>query len=357
MRSEANNGQGVSLQERISGALCGAALGDALGAATDGLSPRQITLFYGGPVRGLETPVDVVQAAGRRAGQVTDAFSIPWLLLGEIVAAGSAMDAETARRAVSAWGESEYFEPFAGLTTRNAVRRLSHVAMDAESYLGNLGNNLFKGHYYALSTNGAALRGAPAGLLGANAERAVSAAVELARATHDDVFSISGACAMAAAVNACLEPGATVGSVADAALRGSIEGEAIARSRTDVLAYPGPSVARKLRLAARLALRAPLDHAAFLEELEALVGSGPAVAETLPAAVALFVADGGCGMDCLFDAANLGDETCAVACIAGMLCGALHGPGAFDSAMVAQVARENGFDFDQMAGELVSIRG
>ena len=64
----------------IRDSLLGAAVGDAMGSATETKSTRQIEKVFGGRVTTFcEPPMDTL-ARGRKAGQITDAFSIPYIL-------------------------------------------------------------------------------------------------------------------------------------------------------------------------------------------------------------------------------------------------------------------------------------
>ena len=68
------------MNKKILGCLLGAAVGDAMGSATETKSTRQIEKVFGGRVTTFcEPPMDTL-ARGRKAGQITDAFSIPYIL-------------------------------------------------------------------------------------------------------------------------------------------------------------------------------------------------------------------------------------------------------------------------------------
>ncbi len=74
--------------------------------------------------------------------------------------------------------------------------------MGTWAYAGRLGTKLYKSHYYALSSNGAASKAYPAGLFSkGDVDKAIQDTLELTMASHDDPYSISGACAVAAAVS------------------------------------------------------------------------------------------------------------------------------------------------------------
>ena len=77
--------QTLSRYDRVLGCLLGAAVGDAMGAATETMSTRQIEKRFGGRVCDFQTPPDDVLARGRKAGQITDAFSIPYILTKQLI--------------------------------------------------------------------------------------------------------------------------------------------------------------------------------------------------------------------------------------------------------------------------------
>lgn len=338
------------MKDKILGCILGAAVGDAMGAATEGKSPAQIAETFGGRVETFLTPPEDCIARGRRAGQVTDAFSIPYMLTEYLLEADGKVTRKLAEDALVAWGKTEYFEPFAGMTTRNVVNRLmKNDRMTLWSYSGQLGTKLYKGHYYALSSNGAGSKAYPAGLLcPGDVERAVSHAVELTMASHDDPYSISGACAVAAAVARAMSRDASLPEVIEAAIYGSICGEEAARGRSDIWIYPGPSVTKRIKMAQKIALHCPTAKEAC-RELEQCIGSGPAIAETVPAALGILIANGANLMGSICDAANIGDETSAVASIAGAIAGAIHGARMFPEGWLEWIERENNMDLSGQA--------
>jgi ADP-ribosylglycohydrolase len=333
-----------TLRNQYLGCILGAAAGDALGAATECKSTRQIIAAFGGRVTDFKTPPDDCMARGRAKGQVTDAFSIPYVLSQHLLVSGGQVSRRLAEEALVEWGKSEWFLPFAGMTTRKVVNRLNQDnSQELWAYSGHLGNKLFKGHYYALSSNGAAVKAYPAALLHpGDPESAVRDVVELTMASHDDPLSISGAGAVAAAVATALGKNATVYSMTQAAVKGAALGEKLARKREDIWIYPGPSVQDRLEMAIEEALQNEGKDA--MGAIGALIGSGPAIAETVPAAFGLLIAREGDIMASLYDAVNIGDETAAIASLVGALGGALKGVNAFPTHYLPAIDRANGFD-------------
>ena len=226
--------------------------------------------------------------------------------------------------------------------------------MNTWDYIGHLGNKLFKGHYYALSSNGAAVKAYPAGLLSnGNVDKAIENAVEIAISSHDDPWSVSGACAIAAAICEAMKYDATVYNIVQAAKYGCREGEALARKRTDIHVYPGPSVAKRLDMAIDLALHTS-DDKNPVDELRDRIGSGPAIAETVPTAIGIFIAERGDSMKCICDGVNIGDETSAIASIVGALCGTFRGSRSFPEDYLDFLNEQNGFDLELQAGAVLS---
>ena len=326
-----------------------------MGAATEAKSTGQIKEIFGGRVESFQEPPRDVQARGRKPGQVTDAFSIPYMLTNAIVQADGKITREIAMESLLEWGDTEYFEPFAGMTTRKAIIEMNRQKkMNTWDYIGHLGNKLFKGHYYALSSNGAAVKAYPAGLFSnGNVDKAIENAVEIAISSHDDPWSVSGACAIAAAICEAMKYDATVYNIVQAAKYGCREGVALARKRTDIHVYPGPSVAKRLDMAIDIALHTS-DDKNPVDELRDRIGSGPAIAETVPTAIGIFIAECGDSMKCICDGVNIGDETSAIASIVGALCGTFRGSRSFPEDYLDFLNEQNGFDLELQAGAVLS---
>ena len=333
------------MNRKILGCLLGAAVGDAMASATETKSRRQIVETFGKRVEEFQTPPNDVLARGRKKGQITDAFSIPYILSKEL-----------GERTLIEWGKTEYFKPFAGMTTKNVVNRLNkNDKMDLWAYIGNLGNKLYKGHYYALSSNGAASKAYPEGLISnGDIERAICDAVELTMSSHDDPYSVSGACAIAAAVSEALKENTTVYKIIEAAHYGSVKGEELARNREDIWTYPGPSVTKRMEMAIEIVMHSGSVED-VVQEVADCIGSGPAISETVPAALAILIANQGKTMESIYDAVNIGDETCAIACIVGAIAGTLNGVESIPEEYLDFIEKTNGIDLKKQAEEIEKL--
>ena len=185
-------------------------------------------------------------------------------------------------------------------------------------------------------------------------DQAIENAVEIAISSHDDPWSVSGACAVAAAVSEAMKQTSTVYSVVQAAKYGCAKGEELARKRKDLHVYPGPSVAKRLDMAIDIALHTG-GGMNPIEELRDRIGSGPAIAETVPTALGIFIAEQGDTMKCIYAGVNIGDETSAIASIVGAICGTFRGSGSITAGYLEFLNRQNQFDLKKQAGEVMKV--
>lgn len=349
----------VNLKEKVLGAFYGAAIGDAMGAATETLSRRRIEEVYGGRVTAFRKPAPETPASGREAGQITDAFGIPWALARQIVRRGE-VDARAGVDALLEWSaDADVFERFAGMTTKKVIRQLNDAAgtMNYWEYAGRLGNKLFKSHFYALSSNGAAVKAFVPGILNpGDPDRAIREAMTICMTSHDDRISISGACAVAAAASRAMEDGTSVEAMVDAAFYGA--GRGLEWAPSNAMSYPGPSVPKRMEMAIRLVMKG-LPKEERIALLADTLGTGPAIAETVPVALAILVCNGGETMPSIFDAVNVGDETSAIATLAGALAGALLGAKSTRAEDRRTIQEKNPLDIEETGArfcELIQAR-
>lgn len=341
------------MYEKILGALLGSAVGDAMGAATGLRSIDQIQETFNGKVTDFCTPPDDAVARGRKAGMITDVFSIPYILIKYKLRTNKGFSTELAQKALMEWASyNEWFEPFAGMTTRKVINRLkeNNGEMSYWSYAGHLGNKLFKGHYYALSSNGAATKAFPMGLFNpGDLDKAIDDTIAVAMSSHDDKYSISGACAVASAVSRAMEKKVNVYDIVEAGFYGAKIGE---EKGTKIgLQYPGPSVQKRMDMAVNIAVKEG-NSDVIMKKVADVIGSGPAISETVPAAFALFIANNGNTMESIFGGVNIGDETSAIASINGALGGAYNGINSITTGYKEIIEEQNKINLDGMAGKI-----
>lgn len=336
----------MDAMSKIKGCLLGAAIGDAMGAATEVRTRQQIIEKFGKPVREFLPPPDDTFARGSKAGQVTDDYSMIQCIVDEAIADGGRITDQGVDRALLKWSDDpRNIEQFAGPTTKAAILKIRGI--QTESYYDFLACENGK------ASNGSGMKAAPAGLFyPGQVDQAIDAAIRICHPTHNNDLAISGACAVAAAISAAFDPEADLFHMVRAGLYGAREGRLRCGASADQLA--GPSVEKRIRMAVRIALLADnLDQA--MDDLSDYVGCGLHIAEAVPAAFGLMVAAQGDAMEAVIAGVNIGNDTDTVASICGGMVGAYRGAEGFDPALQAQLEEANGYDFDDTARKICRL--
>jgi len=333
------------MYQKILGGLLGGAAGDAMGSPTEARSTRQILKCFGHAVCDFEKPPADSFGAGNEAGQVTDDFSAAYFIAKRIVEHDGFINEGIVMEAIIEWSQhSVFFDRFAGPTTRLAIQKFKGETINEDRGLEVLVHQ---------ATNGSGMKISPIGLLNpGNLDQAIADAVTVTLPTHDNHLAISGACAVAAAVSRAMMPDADVYNVVQAGLYGAARGEAIGLQVGREVA--GPSVVRRMEMAVEIALGAgnPWEK---MVEIEDRIGSGLHVAEAIPAAFGLFVANNGDAMGSIFGGVNIGYDTDTVATIAGAIAGTFKGADAFPSHYLAFLEERNGLDISGLAAGIEKI--
>jgi len=322
------------LFEKAYGCLAGLALGDALGMATEFLTPQQIEEHHGW-VDGLVNAPSWHPHAALPRGRVTDDTEQALALAGVYVHDG-VMSAEAVAQAILRWADEqgEHLELYLGPSTRRALAALRAGADPRES--GRAGK-----------TNGAAMRAAPIGIVHpGDFDGALRDVIEAALPTHGTRAAISAAAAVAWAVAEAMQADATVESVLERAMAGAVRGR-----EYGVWVWTAP-IERRIELARRL-VREAADERAALRALYDYVGVDMTVAESIPTAFGLVELAEGDPMRAAIYAANIGGDTDTIGAIAGAVCGALRGIGAIDGDLLRQVEEVNHLGLEQVATDLV----
>lgn len=322
--------------EKILGGLLGAAVGDAMGAATETRSTSQIIEKFGGLVKDFIQPPDDVFAHGMPRGYVTDDFSLAYCTAQAIIKTNGQVTDETAKDALISWGKTPYFV-MAGPTTVTCVNNLLGVKTPPHP-LAYLAVDNSKG------SNGSAMKISPAALIsGGDVDLAIQNAITLCRPTHNNSTAMSGGCATAAAVAKAMDPNANVFDLVQAGLYGAKIGE----KEGKLLA--NPSVYKRINLAVEIALRYDYDMEKVMRELTDLIGSGLSCAEAVPCAFGLLVAAKGNALESIYGGVNIGSDTDTVATIVGSIAGTLQGASAFPQEHLQLIDRVNDYDLQAVA--------
>ena len=336
----------MTLNERILGGLVLAAAGDAIGAATETRSTALIEERFGGPVRDfIDAPEDTF-ARGAKAGTVTDDFSLAWCTAMAIAERGGVIDEACAKDALVRWhGLGDYFERYAGPTTRAAVMAMLGTPMEAPLSFLACDNSK--------ASNGGAMKIEAVGYVNpGDWDRAVEDAITICLPTHPYDIALSGACAVAAACAEAVREGADLFSIVKAGAYGAQKGYEKGGRVGARLA--GPSVERRIWIAAELGMRAP-DIETAMRDISDIIGTGLAAAEAVPAAFGLLVAGRGDPVEATLAGVNIGSDTDTVATSVGSIAGAHSGIGALPGHYLEVIDRVNGYDLRGLADRLAEV--
>lgn len=322
---------------KIHGSLCNALIGDAMGSATEMMTPDEIRRTYNGRIVQFHPPAPGTFAAGRRAGQLTDDSTQMLEIVDAILESGDQLKIEKIAEHLLTWADdAEMLKRFAGPSTRKALALLREGRSPYETGLPERTLNDLR------VSNGAAMKVAPAGLAHpGDLKGAIADAVLISTPTHCTNIAFSGAAAVAAAVAEALTAHPTPLSVADAAIYGAEEGDRIGKEQGNVVA--GPSMCERLRLAVEIGATARyLDEASA--RLAAVIGCGLHIAEAVPTAIGTFVAARGEPNQAVTAVVNLGDDSDTVATITGAIAGAYAGFDALNRDLVDFLMNVNQLD-------------
>ena len=338
------------LGQHILGGMLGAALGDAMGAATEQHQIDEIIAAHGGLLDQLIPPPVDTFSHSDIAGLVTDDCSQMFALIEVLIATDGELDEMAWIKRLIHWSQYSPMRRQQGPTTKPLLAALA--AGESTDHIGVVGDSTRKLASMG-TTNGASMRVAPAGLIHpGDIEGAVHTAWISAKPTHNTQIAASGAGAIAAGVAEALLPTADVFSVVEAALAGARLGEKIGKENGRIA--PGPSVVRRIELAVEEALRAATFEEA-LRNIEATVGNSVMMVESTPAAVGIFVAAKGEPVGCAVGGTNIGNDTDTIAAMAGAMAGALKGPEAIPQAMRDTLLTANEEDIAHLADGLTQI--
>ncbi|MGW2487813.1 ADP-ribosylglycohydrolase family protein [Streptomyces sp. NPDC001606] len=324
-----------ALEERVTAALVGAAVGDALGGPVEGWSPEQIAERHGGRVHGIVGPWhgDAWRTARPLApfhkgdGHVTDDTLMTHALIRVY---------DRVRDHLDAYAVADHLVPDL-MTTPRWIPELEaetlplHRLFLAEKWLVT---RIAYGHADPREAGvgnivncGAAMYMAPVGLVNAAAPAtAYAEALDIAGA-HQSSYGREAAGVLAAAVAAATAPGASPDSVVAACLSLAKDGTRTAIEKVCEVACRHSdfeSALRPLRAAV-----APYDTVGPDYRAPSLAARRPSrlhSIEELPIALGMLLVSGGDYRHAVLGSVNYGRDCDSIATMAGALAGALGSP-------------------------------
>lgn len=357
------------LQDRVAGVLAGAAVGDALGGATEGWTPEQIEERHGGRVEGIVGPFLADWKTARPIapyhkgdGHVTDDTLMTHALVEVYAKRRRHLDAYDVatdlvplmigeRRWVPELEDDALILQRVFLAEKWIVAKLHYGHADPrEAGVGNIVNC------------GATMYMAPVGLVHIGDPRgAYAEAIDIAGA-HQSSYGREAAGVFAAAVAASAAPGATVADVRAAVLDVAHDGTAAAiRAVFDavdsLLESGAPDDPRELARVVREAV-APFDTVGEhyrAPAMDARLPSRTKSIEELPVALGFVVARDGDLRAAILDAVNYGRDSDSIATMAGAICGGLHGAAGVPREWVDGVTSASRLDLDSVVSTMTDV--
>ena len=353
------------LRDRTLATLAGAAIGDALGGATEGWTPEQIQQRHGGPVSGIVGPyypdwrnARPIAPYHKGDGHITDDTLMTHALVQVYATRRTHLDAYAMASDLVPLliGEQVWIPEFEAealilqrifLAEKWLVARLHYGHVDPrEAGVGNIVNC------------GAAMYVAPVGVVNATSPAAAYAeAIDLAGA-HQSSYGREAAGVFAAAVAAALTPGVTMDEVIDAALAVAHDGT---RAAIEAVAAAARGLARDadqatvwqaLRSAVRPYDTVGDDYRA--PDLDARRPSRTKSIEELPVALGFCLHSGGDFRAAVLGAVNYGRDADSIATMAGAVCAAWGGSGVIPTEWIGEVEQSSRIDLNAVADQLAS---
>ncbi|WP_406345034.1 ADP-ribosylglycohydrolase family protein [Streptomyces sp. NBC_00648] len=354
----------LTLEDRITGALVGAAVGDALGGPVEGYTPEQIVERHGGRVHGIVGPwhgdewrtARPIAPYHKGDGHITDDTLMTHALIRVY---------ERVRDHLDAYAIADHLVPDlisrplwipeleaetiplhrVFLAEKWIVARLHYGHVDPrEAGTGNIVNC------------GAAMYMAPVGLVNAaNPAAAYAEALEVA-APHQSSYGREAAGVFAAAVAAACAPAATAAGVVETCLSLAKDGthaaiEAVAEAASGHTDFE--SALAPLRAAVT-----PFDTVGPDYRAPSLGARRPSrlhAIEELPIALGMLLVADGDFRTAVLGAVNYGRDCDSIATMAGALAGALRGEAPIPAAWVKPVAEASRLDLHAPARALTEV--
>ena len=322
----------VDLIEKAEGCLLGLALGDALGAPTQSLSPQQIISTYGRITHLRDASADQPIAPNLPAGRVTDDTDQA-LIVAHMLVQG--LSAPAFAQALLDWEDHMI-----------AIGSLDLLGPSTKAALYKIreGGDLTEAGKYG-STNGSTMRIAPVGIAYPPGQHLRESVCQISSLTHGTTIGISAAMTVAVTISNVLEGAALPEALAAGIAEGSKDyGNWVA----------GASIPARFK--ALWPLCQSMGEEEFSTFLQQVVGTSVQSPESVTAALLLACKYADKPFTALCAAANLGGDTDTIGAIAGAILGALHGPAGFPPSQIGLVEEVNEHDFAGTAEKLLAPR-
>jgi len=353
----------MRLQEGSIGAITGAAVGDALGGATEGFSPEQIQMRFHGFVDGIVEPFNrdwknarPVSPFHKGDGHITDDTLMTESLISIYEKVRDHLDAYLFAENII----PELIEKKRWIPELHDETLLIHRVFHAEKWLvlrlhhghadpreGGVGNIVNCGATMYMTPVGIVNAGDPTG--------AYKEAIEIAGA-HQSSYGREAAGVFAACVAAAMSPNSKVPDVIDAALSHAHDGTKIAIS---AVLQEADSIS-DWRTSLKRLRESIAPHDSMSEEYrnpgpDARKPSRLKSIEELPIALAILKITQADFREGVLAAVNYGRDSDSIATMFGAISGAMHGREAIPRDWVEVIERESKRDFQKSGTKMAEI--
>lgn len=327
------------MEDNISGALYGMAIGDALGMPSELWSRERVKNFFGYIDTFLDGPKENETALYFKAGQFTDDTSQALVLLDVLFENGFTHDEKNVANKLMAWAYR--YDAF----NKNILGPSSKAALTAIKD----GQNP-KPFTDKSLTNGAAMRIAPIGCLFSPDEKKemIDCIVGLTKVTHSTDVAFGGASMVAVAVSAAIAGYSWEDIMREVSIIYPLAAEKGAQTFS-------ASLPERLRLALQLADDYANDENQFSLKIYNLIGTGTMLSESVPAALAIayYTKD---PKRCALFCANLGGDTDTIGAMATAICGAKQGYKSLPPTWIDTVEKNNEQNLETYIQKIMDLK-
>lgn len=299
----------MEIRNKISGALYGMVLGDAMGMPAELWSRQRSRDFFGGEITDfLDGPKENEVAFNYKRGQFTDDTAQALVILDSLEATKYIPDTKDIAKRMLEWAEKENaFE-------NNILGPTSKVA------LANFRNGISASNITdnALS-NGSSMRIPPVGCFFTpdQKQELVDYVYEVSKATHSSDVTIAGAAMIAEGVASAI-----VNNDFDKVLSDILSVEELGYKKGSETF--SPRLKERVKIGIQIAEKYNGNDNEFSKKIYDVIGSGVGIIEAVPAAISIAYYTQDPNKSCLMSA-NLGGDTDTIGAMATAICGAFVG--------------------------------
>ena len=335
-------------QSKIYGALLGAAIGDSMGAVSEGFSPEFLKERYHGHITDLEIPTDDGMTVDSHRGMVSDDFSVAYYTAEVLLENKSRVTRSLAEKGLLRWWDHPEYSVYCGPSTRNGILRL----IDPDKAPANTSNlKCING----LVSNGSAMKSGMMGVFNpSDVDKAIDDAITMCSVTHTNAVSLAGAAAIAASTARAFDDVSYL-ELIEAGLYGAKEGY----KRTAGFAVPvsAPDLVKRMEWALDIGFAHQDDFDKAMIEIADVIGSGLWAYEAVPAVYGMIAATRGELYPAIEMAVNAGQDADSAACMIGYILGALHSDDAVRDEHKILIDQANNFDLKKMTLAIDELTG